>query len=645
MKLRTERINWNWTRWTFAIVAIVIILVPTYADGATYQPFNQDVDFAAIAGDGVQNNLDPGARTNYDTWDPAPNGVWFGGWAIESLLRLRVVPDDEFQVAMAQVCYFTGDLIMSGAARTLVRLPMRLVDGGSWDRARLNVYAIDQSTNWTWDYFDTPVGPPGMGLQLDHMKINFTEGPHELIFWSENYDPTDTSPTDDNDHFSRANRTFAFVDAPLPPNQYLLFVTYAWYPSDYYVEIYWSPDSLDADGDWNRSSLSTYNRVAPDAYSIESYNSNASFGYSFDFTNGYGNSAYGFNSWMNAGDELKFFSYVNLTHVNDDDYLTLMVPFRAATDNVSWNISIYIFNPISGGFTEIFTWGNYITREFLLISMEDDWDNNSTGLGFTPNGWFLILMQINNDTRIRMPLWDITPETDINGPNQTWNGTSFGGVWDTDYYLNYNPMHWIQLNRGGTDFYKYHWMPQHTLQFANYVWTKNVPATSGETEHHITDDMSFGDKILYGIGFCLLIVGEEMTGTLGFRTGEPLRWIGAAFQLIAFAGVTEGFGFSGWAWDGLKRIGQFFMDIGTWIWRGVQAVIGAISWLVDTIVYYSSIILGILIFALSIFTGFFMLYFSAKIAMTIVSAFRFRGREAVGHIKDMAATTSKMRGG
>lgn len=645
MKLRTERINWSWTRWAFAIVAIVIIIVPMYADGAAYQPYFQDVNFGPIAGDGIQNNLDPGARTNFDTWDPVPQGVWFGGWAIESLLRLRIVPDDEFQLAMAQVCYFTGDLIMSGAARTLVRLPMRLVDGGTWDRARMNVYAIDQSTNWTWDYFDTPISPAGMGLQLDHMKINFTDGPHELIFWSENYDPTDTSPTDDNDHFSRANRTFAFVDAPLPPNQYLLFVTYAWYPSDSYVEVYWQPDSLDAEGVWNRSSLATYNRVAPDSYAIEDFNSNASLGYSFDFRNGFGNSAYGFNSWMDAGDELKFFSYVNLTNVEADDFLTLMVPFRSTTDNVSWNISIYIFNPILGGFTEIFTWGNYITRDFLLISMDDDWDNNSTGLGFTPNGWFYILMQINNDTRIRMPLWDIKTETDINGPNLTWNGTSFGGVWDSDYYLNYNPMQWIQLDRGGTDYYNYHWMAQHTLQFNNYVWAKNVPATSGEMEYHVTDDMSFGDKILYGIGSVFLVVGDAMEGTLGFRTGEPIRWIGAAFQLVAFAGVAGGFGFTGWAWDGLKTIGQFFMDIGTWIWRGVQSVVGAISWLVDTIVYYSSIILGILIFALAIFIAFFMLYFAAKIAMTIVSAFRFRGREAVGHVQDMVKTTSKLRGG
>lgn len=592
---------------SLTVIVIILVIAPGYAQAEALTAFDQELDFQAIgAADEVQNGLDEGEKSNADTWDPVPTGVWFGGWPVESKLRLNDVPDTNFSVTLATVCRFGSDLIMSGAARTVVRLPVHTSDD-PWTSARLNVFKISEDSNWTFNYFPAVVQTPG--YHLGHSRINFTAGTHELIFWSEAYSPLDVSPTDGDDHFTRSNRTYAIVDAPIHPNTFYLFVTSVFYASDKYVDIYVQPDSLDSDAEWNRSTLAIYNEEAPDTYTLDVDDFNTSFGYSFDFRNGFGNSAYGLNIWVDAGDDIEFFSFVDLTQVVGTDYFTFMLPYRSTVDNISFDIALQEFDPSDGSITQFATYDNYICRDFILLSLQSDWATCSTANSLGLTGWFRIAINVDNNTRLWLPLWDIPAPT---GPgsafNQSWVGTRPANIWDSDTNTTYNYMQHIEHEKTPTDYYIYHWGVQHSIQFNNYRWDRTVPPTSGTEQMDPTDDMSLTQKLVYGFGSILIKVGNFVL-PVNFQAGTTLRSVGIAAQLIAqYADLPD---FAGYIWDKIQQIRDFFSGVGQWLWRAAQAVIGFLRIFIDL----ASFVLGIIILILSIAAAAFPIIMTFHIGM------------------------------
>jgi hypothetical protein len=619
-----------------------------YVKAVSTEQFTWNVNYAGITGsDEIQNNLDNGTRTNFDTWDPVPSGVWFGGWAIESQQRLSAVPDTNFSIALATVCNFGSDIIMSGAGRTLVRLPVYTPSSGHWTEARMNVYKIAQNTNWTFS--KNIVGTNFASENLNNMKINFTNGPHDLIYWSETYSPTDYSVTDDNDHFTRSNRTYVFVDAPIIPGEYYLFVTYVWYPSDAYVEIFWQPDSLDSEGIWNRSTLAIYDEPAPDAYNLDVHNLNLSCGYSFDFRNGFGNSCYGVNIYCNPTDELEFWLYVNQSHIDPNWFPTFHLPFRSSLDNVSFDILIQVFDPATGVQVDYIDWDNYIANDFILVSGQDAWSSNTTAWDLIPQkycNWFRVVIEINNATRLWIPTWNVpAPSGDNATLNTTWKSGAdwFNEIWDSDAEFNYNLEMWFQHELLGSPatVYNYHWKPQATLQFNNYWWSKNVQPSGAVERTNPTENMTLTQKAFYAFGSFLVRAGDAVV-PFSFGLGTALRSVGATVQFIGkYGDLPDPIG---WVWDGIQRVASAFQTFGTWIWRAVQSAVGAISWFIETLTYYGSIILGILILILSFIVLFFPIWASAKIGQIIVKASLGDTRGAVDDMGAIAQTTKKMVG-
>ena len=625
----------------FIALAIVGLLVPSqYVKAVQFDEIVQEVNFAAETGaDEVQNALDDGSSNNYQSWDPIPNGVWFGGYSIENQLRMSAVPDDDFSIALATVCYFGSELIMSGASRTLVRLPIHTSDD-PWSRAALDIYEIDRSTNWTFSRIIAGAGT--IGVSRDDMKVDFTSGPHELIFWSPPYDPTDASPTDGNDHFTRSNRTYAFVDAPLKPNVYYLFITYVWFPSDKYVEAYIQPDSLDSSGAWNRSTISTYNEDAPDSYILDVDNWNGSCGYSFDFINGFGNSAYGMNVYMVDGDDIEFFVYIDPDTIDVSHYLTFMLPYRSTLDNVSWDITIRNLDPSDGSVIDLMVALDYICNDYILISMEQDWTTNLTAKGATFEGWLQIGVEINNNTRVRFPVWDVPSATGGQRLNSSWGSNAIlNNVWDSGSPMEYNLVQFTQVQFDSGLMYNYHWMLQHSVQFNNFYWSKTVPKTSGTEDIDLTENMTLTSKIFFGLGGFLIKVGDFVM-PISNTLGEGLKAVGTTAQIVAMADVLPDW--AGNALDKLNGLGDFFQGIGQWVWRGVQAAIGFIRWFVETITYYASIILGLIVFIIAIIILFVPMYFAAKFGQIIVLALRGRQTAAIANLASMTSTAQKTLG-
>jgi hypothetical protein len=607
-----------------------------YVKAATTETFTWNVDYAAIGGsDEIQNNLDAGARTNYDTWDPVPSGVWFGGWAIESQLRLTDVPDDDFQVAYASVCRFGSDVIMSGAARTLVRLPMHTPDPATWTSARLNIYEISVGTNWTFTKENETASTFGFGL--GECRVNFTAGSHRLVFWSEDYDPTDVSPTDEDDHFTRSNRTYAFVDAPLSPGVAYLFVTYVRYPSDAYVETYIQPDSLDSEGTWNRSTIAVYNELAPDTYDLTVSNFNGSMGYSFDFQNGFGNSAYGLNVYMQAGDGFDFFYYVDFTQIDRNDYLSFHLPYRSTVANLSWDITLWEFDPDAGSYSAFAQWNNYLTKDFILFSMAHDWDTCSTATGLLETGWIRISLSCDNETRLWLPLWDVGPAASGARVNRSFHGSFMTQIWDSDDNNTYNLMQLIQFDRGGADYYNYHFKPQASIQFNNFQWTKSAPSSTGTNDVDPTENMSLTAKVYYAAGSFLIWTGNVLIN-LDNPVGQVFRDLGVKAQIVAQYLDEIMPDPIGWVRDKIYQIQDFFTGVGQWLWRAAQSVVGAIQWFVETVTYYASIILGILVLILAMIVLFLPIWVTAKLSQMLVKA---AWGDVTGAVDDMGQVAGR----
>lgn len=612
------------------LLLIAMLLVPT-AQAAVYTEYDLFIDMNPEGSfDLVQNNLDGEETTNYDTWDPKPEGVYYGSWSQESRVRYNEVPDTDFSIALATVCRFGSEVVMSGAARTLVRLPIESDETYLID-ALLHVYEISEDSDWTFSYDDGPNGYAGS--HLDYLKVNFTDGSRELVYFSEFMLPEDTSPTDENAHFTRTNRMYAFVDAPLKADTYYLFIVYAWYSSDAYVDFYIQPESLTGFDGWNRSTVAHYNEIAPDAYTLDVYDINASLGWSFDFRNGFGNSAYGANIYMEAGDYVEFASYVDPDTIDPAHYMTFMFPYVSAISNVSWNVSIYEMRPLSASL--LVQWNNYPCRDFILLSMAHAWSSNVSG---TFNGWFWIRLQILNDTRIKFPMWDTNIPAGAPTLNATW--AWFPRAWDSDIEFSWNMRQWMQHEHNYSTEYWYFWTPQHTIQWNNYRWTRSVGAGSGTETPDPTANMTFIPKVIYTLGALFISAGTIVAYSGIPGGGSVLRHIGVQAQVWALA--NEGF-------DPLQPVRTILTILknqiaafGEWIWTVGQKIVGAVKWFVETFVYYGSIVLGILILILSMVVFWTPLYFTAKGAMAFRKAILGDIEGAMDEVKGASTTVLGM---
>ncbi len=509
----------------FKIVGLllVVLTLSSTAQGAVL--YDQlEINFrAARQADEYQNVLDPSEVSNYDTWDPVPEGVWFGGWTKETKARADVVPDTDFEIAFAQVCLFGPEIIMSGAARTLVRLPVATSDE-PWTSALLYLYEIDRGTNWTFERNITE-RDGGSPHALNDMRISFTSGSHELIYWSQEMDPTDTSKTDDDDHFTRSNRTYCYVDAPIRPSTYYLFITYVWYDSDDYVDFYIEPDSLDTAGSWNRSTVAYYNEEAPDLYEISVNDLNLSLGYSFDFVNGFGNSAYGLNQWFDAEDEIEFYTYVDPDHVNTSHYLTFMMPYRSSVPNLTWDVTLMALDFDDGDKETLFSIGPYQCNDFILFSMRDPLSNNISTIDW--GGWIKVLLSVKKDTRLWLPLWDVHMNDSrkwedtffLNKEGSEFPELNFPHAPDGDFDL----MQYLEIERGSTPLYHYFWTVQHSVQLNDFYWAKTTGSTPGTEVSEETAIMEYAQRIFYGMtAIFLQVAGGDPTPVIALA-GEIAR--------------------------------------------------------------------------------------------------------------------------
>jgi len=610
-----------------------------YVTAETVTEYTRDYDYKPAGNnDIVQNRLDDDATNNRDTWNPSPSGVYVGGYSLESKMRLTMVPDDDCSVSMAQVVRFDASQIMSGASYFVMRLPV----AATYEYAYVDIYEISSSCNWTFSENITMWGP------LEHtrnsLRVNFTsgEGNQSLVYWSSLIDPSDESPTDGDFYYTRDNRTYCQIRCPIRTDQYYLIVTTAKYVSDSYVEMYWQPESLT--GAWNRSTLGTYNKIAPDTAQIVIENFNISLGYSFDFREGFGAGMCGYNKYMSANSQIKF--YRRLHDVDLGQYFTFMFPFYADLTNISVRVHIVAFD-FAGNY-EVLIENTAEYNDFVIISTANILDTEIPGAWKAHwEGWLWIYLQFGNETRYRFY------NRDLDFQDEGFNSTWIEGGDDLHYDRNavhapgwrYMPSHYFMWNDTALNFDIVFWQIQAYVQLNNYKWTQSgAPTDSRPVEPRSWEDMDFTEKAFYGVGKFLITMGSVATH-FNPGIGYALNAAGTTLQLIAqYADLPDPFG---WLSDGLNWVWNKLQTVGEWLYKVGQAIIGAISWFVDALVYYGSIILGILILVLAFIVLFLPIWASAKVAQIIVHAASGRTAVAVDEMGNMASRSTGLlkRGG
>lgn len=594
---------------------VIVVTVPSATvSAALMAQYVQDLNFEAAGDvDEVMNHLDPDDEGNPSTWNPVPQGVYYGPWVKDSLQRLTTVPDTMCEVALAQVIYVPSEAIMSGSSNFLVRLPVKTTTD-TWSDAALNIYEIDKTSNWTFEqnisyaWEVTETSPH----YLNNMKINFTAGPHQLVYFSHYFDPLDESPSDGDDHYTRDDRTYVRCKFPMYSDTFYLFVLYVWFDADQYIEVYWNPDSI-SNGEWNRSTMAVYNEVAPDAYDLDQEDFNVSLGYTFDFIDGFGEGTTGLNRYYYEGDAINFWNYLDPATVDQSQYLTVMVPFRHTLSNVSIRTRVWAVD--MGDTASALLIDDYHEwNDFVLVSDTDTIASGVSGLAnFT--GWFRISLTIENETRLRFSLWDL-PYRNVTGYNASWlEETRIGwpfydARWIHDNDWRWNPREYVECTSNESAGEIYHWQLFHALQVNDYHWDKSVAVSPTTNVYVWVPNYSFLEAVFYTLGVVYLYIGDVVSEWVPIG-GFFYHALGATFMFLAnWDGLDR---FAGWVlngfhkiWDGLKRFGEWILNIG-------QAVLGGLEMAAELL----EVILAMIVFVLALALFFVPLYYTAKVGMII----------------------------
>jgi len=628
-------------------IAIVCILVPSqYVKAVQTAEIEQEFNFLAPNdSDEIQNRLDGTTETNRDTWNPVPSGVYMGPWTKESSFRLSLVPDDDCSVIVAQVVKFPKDIVMNGASYFIVRLPM----SRTYQYAYLDIYEIEENTTWT---FNQNITHMPLGHSRNNLRIDFTGGNQSLVVWTYTMDPSDESPTDGDFYYSRDNRTYCMVRAPIHSDVYYLFVTTIKYASDSYVELYWSPESLT--GDWNYSALVTYNKPAPDSYLLEIDEFNISAGYSFDFREGFGAGICGYDKYCPSGSQFKF--YKKVRDVDLGMYLTFMFPFYHSTTNVSIRTVVQAWD--FAGNSEILIDDMQEWNDFVLVSTADILDNEIVGAWKNHwEGWLRIKIQILNNTRLRVALRDLAFSP--SGFNETWDGDDGSLFQDTNLVhapgWNWQPQHYFLWNdtAGPPVNYEYvHWQIQSYIQLNNYKWDQSgAPSDSKQEAWSTWDGILFGVRNFFATNRLFLRFGDE-PGTFELTPLGGFILAGTAPVRIISDALVRGYenlqNAAGTVWDSLNLAWEKLKDLGQWLWKIGQAIVGAVRWFIETITYYASIILGLIVLVIALIILFLPMWFSAKFGQIMVNALRGRFDavvEDLGEVGGKATSLAPRKGG
>ena len=569
-----------------AVFLIALIVLPHFVKATTYEVITEQINIQPEADvDEKWNMLNETSRTNEETWNPRPAGVFVGGIVPESLFQANVIAGEHAHLVLLNEFTFQSNYMMSGSSEFVIRLPVHTEDN-SWISGYFNIYSLDDGTTYKADYMAT------------YDIVTYFTGDAQMVYSRHIYS-NDTEITSDYDNYYTIDeRTYITVKCPIIPNQRYLFEANFKYVQDSPFKWYFSSSDVASD-DNNKSTTTIYYQEAPDQKYLKTNSIDADLGWSFVFQKGFGNTISGIDKYFNKDDVLYFYSYVPSSKNFTNKVVNLMIPFFSDSKNISMQVKVWDTVPAYNlviNVTDDFTDFILLNSSIMSHSSSDDQDN-----------WWQVKIRFNESVRVKFPvfdlkdkdqktLWETAPAYDNQADE---NDMEYFEICSESYYPN--------LDKDWEGRYDRIWfMLMHSLRIDNTTWqqvTLELPSletsgTQGDMGNKIWVDLLAVGLVVAGavlIGGSIITGGATAIPGIMLITSGVLVWIGNNKETIR--GVINQVGTT--LRNVLSPIWNTLVGIGKWLWQVGEMIVGAVQWVVEQIIHYGAILLAIVITGLA----------------------------------------------
>ncbi len=568
---------------------------------------------------------------NYDTWDPAPQGVWIGSNTQESHFQLGVVTSTNSTLTMTWCSRFTSSQIMSGASELTIRLPLH-VDADVTNVA-LYIVAVDVVQSST----------------LSGSTITYAAGANQMyIYQRGNLDPTDASVMDGNDVYVRDNRMYVNVVAPFYPGQIYTYSMTATYAMDASPSWYISPNDVAVDSiinSWVGWTIPT----GPGTYSTDQERFDLDWGVSYDMRGGLGNGITAFTYYMNAGDTLLWCIWAPYA-VGLNGYHTLTMPFY--TDTGEANFSVEVTHRPTGNV--LISLPNTTFQQVILASNSapanasagypiPHWDsmfvvNLTAGAG----QWVTFYFRTTPLESYSLGGVNVTRYSQFN-PEYDFMGSPFPGLTgnNAEKYIGFVPISSYlvcpsQIDQPVLGSYVEPVVPESFSIFEKgiingiYLFMVKVTQSGNERVAKAFDVTTPGEAVV--------VLGSFLMGGSGVAWWVVSALTDLPSPIDVYRTVKGAFNNAlDLIWDSLKALGNFLWSIGEYIYD-------ALTWLADQIMEYGAVLLGLLIIGVALALFFIPIYAQLKLWGIVWSMAQGKFEKAAAQAQDLASAASSAAG-
>jgi hypothetical protein len=609
-----------------AIILFCMIIPPAVSAANPTETHTEIINAQSINADmydEVVNVANASSQKNYATWNPTPEGLWMGGSTEESLYQFNDVTAAFIDLynntmyshlGLSWEVKFNTSNIMSGASYFVVRLPI-FSDPDAIQYTNMEIYAIDNSDNYTWMYeFGNKVYTAFDSVD-DAYRVGYVSG----------LNSSDVSVTDGDTCYTIDDRMYVNVYMPVYPGQLYLFTLDVAYKTDERFKVYFSPNDVANDEVANAHIVRAI-PTAPDSYTYDDLQLTIDLGVSYDFRNGIGGNEFEMDFWLDAGDTVTFRIYSKESNTYNG-YHTLMIPFRTSSGEANFSVEaktreLPATTTISTGLQ---TWYGYI----LISDTTPKLINTTT----TEGEYYMVTLTSGLPQRVSFTFEDHA--------NVDMNDTG----WDVPLHLS-----WMTYSMNLTDWCGVGGQLIHAAIYADYMVCGNITQTPVPGSiplpvviHPTSSTWTFPQSIEWG----RFLVRFLYTGdTYEFGTYE-IKWPGAfVYALNPGYGLTQLVAntFFGGNLPSLPDLFNNALDeawkilqgLGNMIWAIGEMLYDAIMWLVDAIMEYGSYLLGMALVAIALLVLFFPIHYQLKLWTAALHLSQGKLNQASREVSDVA---------
>lgn len=563
------------------VFALVLIMLPQFVVAETQTAVTKVADFKPESDDydETRNVANGTSKTNRDTWDPLPEGIFVGGIIEESKMRVKEVGTASTNyLSISTKMRFQAGYLSTGASQFIVRLPIH-VTGDSANGPRWVSLKIYESLE---------------GESEDLMAYSSDLG-NIFSHW---LDPGNQSLFGGMSESSwiTGDRIYARMLAPLLTDRDYIFEAQMEYAQNVPMDLYWQPSDLCSD-QITQTSINYHWEIDPSQTLNRTYTIDADAGWSFVFQRGIGGVAADYTAFYDEYSYIYFEKFVETQTLSTTGRVTFILEFRLNfSEELNYTLRVNWVNGTTGGMTEILSdeyWDNKSARHVLIAGTDDNYTIDGVEVDGRYFAYFKIQLRVNNATQLQM-----LASYDDNVP-----GYSDMGFWHNKFTV-YEAEDDSDM---GQDVFFAPWC---TIEIAPYSWNKTYPETSIWDSGFWAGVSEWWDEHWFDVLGCVLVIAGVVLMATGVGAVIGYYLLGAGLTMLLMNNVD-------WLADLARNFVRMIIDaltwLGTWLWKIAMAIWEAVTWIFDQIVYYGSILIGLLIVLVAIIIVVVPIFYEIKI--------------------------------